>query len=100
MGSVRAITQFRGATYYAIYGRGIERMARAGVLVGLAWPNAREVISLMADGEERLLIGTTRRRARVRWKDGARGASLCSFEGTRSSFDDSNDDGPAVVWNL
>ena len=35
-------------------------MARAGVLVGRTLANAREVISLMADGEERLLIGTTR----------------------------------------
>src|SRR5687767_9384264 len=62
VGSVRAITQFRGATYYAIYGRGIERMD--GPRGSVSWPstlaNAREVISLMADGEERLLIGTTR----------------------------------------
>ena len=100
VGSVRAITQFRGATY-AIYGRGIERMGPRG---SVSWPstlaNAREVISLMADGEERLLIGTTRDGVLVSDGKTVREEPLCSFEGTRSSFDDSNDDGPAVVWNL
>lgn len=61
-GSVRAITQFRGATYYATYGRGVERMD--GGRISLTWPsdvaNGREVISLIADGEDRLLIGTAR----------------------------------------
>ena len=60
-GSVRAIIQFRGATYFAIYGRGIDRMD--GGRSSLTWSNtaatAREVLSLLADGEERLLIGTT-----------------------------------------
>ena len=59
-GSVRAITQFRGATYYATYGRGVERLD--GGRISLTWPSgvatAREVISLLADGEDRLLIGT------------------------------------------
>ena len=60
VGSVRAIAEFRGATYYAIYGRGVERID--GGRSSLAWPNgvARDVISLMADGEDRLLIGTAR----------------------------------------
>jgi signal transduction histidine kinase/ligand-binding sensor domain-containing protein len=62
VGSVRAITQFRGATYYAIFGRGIERMD--GVRGSVSWPstlaNSREVLSLLADGEDRLLIGTAR----------------------------------------
>lgn len=60
VGSVRAIAQFRGATYYAIYGRGVERMD--GGRSSLAWPNgvARDVVSLLADGENRLLIGTAR----------------------------------------
>ena len=61
-GSVRAITQFRGSTYFAIYGRGIERLDNGRT--SLAWPNAtasnREVISLLADGDSRLLIGTAR----------------------------------------
>ncbi|HEU4767063.1 MAG TPA: ATP-binding protein, partial [Pyrinomonadaceae bacterium] len=60
VGSVRAITQFRGATYYATFGRGVERMD--GGRLSLTWPSdvagAREVISLIADGDDRLLIGT------------------------------------------
>lgn len=60
VGSIRAITQFRGATYYAVFGRGIERMD--GGRASLTWPNSgtREAISLLADGEERLLIGTAK----------------------------------------
>ncbi|HET7114278.1 MAG TPA: two-component regulator propeller domain-containing protein, partial [Pyrinomonadaceae bacterium] len=60
VGSVRAIAEFRGATYYAIFGRGIERID--GGRASLTWPNglAREVVSLVADGEDRLLIGTAR----------------------------------------
>jgi signal transduction histidine kinase/ligand-binding sensor domain-containing protein len=61
-GSVRAITQFRGAAYFAVFGRGVERMD--GNRSSLSWPgapaSAREVLSLLADGEERLLIGTNR----------------------------------------
>ena len=61
-GSVRAIIQFHGATYFAIFGRGIDRID--GSRTSLTWPNtsatAREVISLLADGEQRLLIGTVR----------------------------------------
>lgn len=59
-GSVRAITQFRGATYYAVFGRGIERID--GGRASLTWPSSlrREAISLLADGEERLLIGTAK----------------------------------------
>jgi signal transduction histidine kinase/ligand-binding sensor domain-containing protein len=61
-GSVRAIIQFRGATYFAIFGRGIDRMD--GGRSSLTWSNvtatAREVLSLLADGEERILIGTNR----------------------------------------
>ena len=61
-GSVRAITQFQGATYFAIFGRGVERIQ--GQRSSLSWPsnvsNSREVISLLADGDARLLIGTTK----------------------------------------
>jgi signal transduction histidine kinase/ligand-binding sensor domain-containing protein len=60
-GSVRAITQFRGATYFAIFGRSVERLD--GGRTSLSWPNSentREVISLLADGDTRLLIGTAR----------------------------------------
>ena len=40
VGSVRAITQFRGATYYAIYGRGIERMD--GPRGSVSWPSTSQ----------------------------------------------------------
>src|SRR2546423_2431849 len=62
VGSVRALAQFQGATYFAIYGRGIDRVE--GGRASLSWTNtpasAREVISLLDDGEVRLLIGTAR----------------------------------------
>jgi len=61
-GSVRAITQFRGSTYFAIYGRGIERLDNGRS--SLTWANAtgsnREVISILADGDSRLLVGTAK----------------------------------------
>lgn len=62
VGSVRAIVQFNNATYYAIFGRGVERID--GGRTSLAWangtPNTREVISLVADEQDRLLIGTAK----------------------------------------
>ena len=60
VGSVRAIATFQQATYYAVFGRGVERSE--GGRASLTWPNgvAREPTSLFADGEERLLIGTAR----------------------------------------
>jgi signal transduction histidine kinase/ligand-binding sensor domain-containing protein len=59
IGSVRAITQFHGATFFAIYGRGVDRFD--GTRTTLNWSNsAREALSLLADGEDRLLIGTTK----------------------------------------
>ena len=62
IGSVRAIAQFNGATYYAIFGRGVERLD--GGRTSLIWPNGapatREVISLLADEQNRLLIGTVK----------------------------------------
>jgi signal transduction histidine kinase/ligand-binding sensor domain-containing protein len=60
--SVRAITQFRGATYVASFGRGVERLD--GTLRTRVWPidhageHSREVVSLHADREDRLWIGT------------------------------------------
>ncbi|HSD46275.1 MAG TPA: two-component regulator propeller domain-containing protein, partial [Pyrinomonadaceae bacterium] len=62
VGSVRSIAQFNGATYYAIFGRGVERFD--GGRTSLTWsdsaPNTRDVISLLADGDSRLLIGTAK----------------------------------------
>ena len=62
VGSVRAIAQFNGATYYAIFGRGVERIdgGRASLTWSNGTPAAREVISLLADGDDRLLIGTAK----------------------------------------
>jgi signal transduction histidine kinase/ligand-binding sensor domain-containing protein len=61
-GSVRAIAQFNNATYYAVYGRGVERVegGRSSLTFPSAAPSYREVISLLADGDQRLLIGTAK----------------------------------------
>lgn len=62
VGSVRAVAQFNGATYYGIFGRGVERID--GGRTSLSWangtPNTREVISLLPDEPDRLLIGTAK----------------------------------------
>src|SRR5258705_10189662 len=61
-GRVRAITQFHRATYFPIFGRGIERLDSGRT--SITWPanvgTGRDVISLLADGEARLLIGTAK----------------------------------------
>ncbi|HEV7798976.1 MAG TPA: two-component regulator propeller domain-containing protein, partial [Pyrinomonadaceae bacterium] len=68
-GNVRAIASFQGNTYIASYRRGLERIE--GSRARLVWPtnawpsisegsHEREVMSLYADGEARLLIGTIR----------------------------------------
>src|SRR6185295_6135054 len=60
-GSVRAITEFGGATYIATFGRGVERFEEGRTK--RVWPvNAGEhpeAISLSPDGNQGLLIGTT-----------------------------------------
>jgi len=62
IGSIRAIAQFRDATYIASYGRGFERLEDGRP--HLIWPGAsggtRDVISLLAEGDSRVLIGTTK----------------------------------------
>lgn len=77
VGSIRDIATFRGVTYIASYGRGVERLEDNRV-VGV-WPTSgsgpREVISLHADGEDRLLVGTG-------------GNGVYSFDGTNASRDD------------
>ena len=63
-GNVRAIALFQGNTYIASYGRGVERVE--GSRVRLVWPtnadatHEREVMSLYAEGDTRLLVGTIR----------------------------------------
>ena len=62
VGSVRAIAQFNGATYFVIFGRGVERID--GGRTSLGWSNGtpvtRDLISLLADGQDRLLIGSAK----------------------------------------
>ena len=60
IGSIRAITSFRGLTYISSFGRGVEKF-EAGRLTNLWSVNStipRDVISLFAEGERRLLIGS------------------------------------------
>lgn len=61
-GSVRAIAQFRGATYIATFGRGVERIeeGRARRVWQGNGNEAPEAISLSADDDQRLFIGTTK----------------------------------------
>ena len=59
-GSIRSVTEWKGSTYFATFGRGVQRFDNGPT--PLIWPpNAgeqRKVISLFADGDARLLIGT------------------------------------------
>jgi signal transduction histidine kinase/ligand-binding sensor domain-containing protein len=77
VGSIRAIARFRGTTYLASYGRGLERFADNRVTS--VWPNdanaSREIISLFADGDRRLLLGTS--------KDG-----VISFDGAQAKTEE------------
>ncbi|HEY9231017.1 MAG TPA: two-component regulator propeller domain-containing protein, partial [Blastocatellia bacterium] len=60
--SVRAIQRFRGALYVASFGRGVERLdasSRAQVwLAPASNASLRQVVSLYAEGDRRLWIGT------------------------------------------
>ncbi|HZN11480.1 MAG TPA: two-component regulator propeller domain-containing protein, partial [Blastocatellia bacterium] len=59
---VRAICRFRGATFIGSYGRGVERLGDAGLTpvwpLGAGAARERQVVSLYADGESRLWVGT------------------------------------------
>ncbi|MGI9166393.1 MAG: sensor histidine kinase [Pyrinomonadaceae bacterium] len=61
VGSIRAITRFREGIYIASFKRGVALFEDPRVRI--VWPRdgngSREVISLLADGDTRLLIGTT-----------------------------------------
>lgn len=62
VGSIRSITTFRGATYFASYGRGVERFDERHTST-IASGNStmpREVISLLSDADARLFIGTAK----------------------------------------
>ena len=60
--SVRSIAKFRGETYAASFGRGVEQVS--GARRTMLWPtgnvsqNAREVVSLYAENDSTLWIGT------------------------------------------
>jgi signal transduction histidine kinase len=60
IGSTRAITAFRGTTFIASFGRGLERFddGRPRVVWPVSSGGTRDLISLLADGEKRLLLGT------------------------------------------
>ena len=59
-GGVRAITQFRGRTYIASFGRGVEEFHEGRVKN--VWPRTvtPEVLSLFADGDSQLIVGTAK----------------------------------------
>jgi signal transduction histidine kinase len=96
--SVRAIQRFRGALYVASFGRGVERLdASSRVLV---WPGdasdggLRQVISLYAEGDRRLWIGTATAGVFVfdgastrpaEALDGLRGAAIWAIDGSPES---------------
>jgi signal transduction histidine kinase len=100
-GNVRAIASFQGNTYIASYGRGVERIE--GARARLIWPtnadatHEREVMSLYADGEARLLIGTIRDEVYV--FDGHKTEAVPSFKPLKNSgvrgIDRSND---GTLW--
>lgn len=60
LGSVRSIVDWRGTTYFASFDRGVERYENGSTQ--FVWPSdsgeQRKVVSLLADGDSRLLIGT------------------------------------------
>jgi len=60
IGSIRSIASFRSLNYIASFGRGVEKL-EAGRLTNLWSVNSaipRDVISVFADGDRRLLIGS------------------------------------------
>ena len=63
-GNVRAVASFQGNKYIASYGRGLERIEGQRAIIiwpdGNAGAHEREITSLRADGDKRLLIGTIR----------------------------------------
>ncbi len=73
-GGVRAVAQFRGQTFFASFGRGVELYQ--GGRAKNVWPREApsEVLSLFADGDSKLIIGTAKDGLLVfRWSaDGGR----------------------------
>jgi signal transduction histidine kinase len=73
-GGVRAIAQFRGQTFIASFGKGVEQYQDGRIRN--VWPRQAptEVLSLFADGDSQLIVGTA--------KDG-----ILFFNGQQSSAD-------------
>ncbi len=86
--SVRAIRRFQGGTYAAAFGRGVERIS--GGERTLIWPldradeQARDVVSLSAESNKRLWIGTA-------------SSGLFSFDGN-NVVDESPGGSLGAVW--
>jgi signal transduction histidine kinase/ligand-binding sensor domain-containing protein len=90
--SVRSVVKFRGLAYSASFGRGVERVE--GARRTLLWPtpdmsqNAREVVSLYAEGDAYLWIGTAG--GEVLRFDGQQVAPVPGLEALRGS----------AVWDI
>jgi signal transduction histidine kinase/ligand-binding sensor domain-containing protein len=76
LGSVRSIVDWRGTTYFASYARGVERYENGSTQ--FVWQSEsgeqRKVVSLLADTDSRLLIGTATE-------------GVFSFDGTQTTSD-------------
>lgn len=90
--SVRSVVKFRGIAYSASFGRGVERVE--GTRRTLLWPaanmnqSAREVVSLFAEGDANLWIGTAS--GEVLRFDGQQVTSVPGLEALRGS----------AVWDI
>ena len=100
--SLRALAEFRGATYAASYGRGLERVE--GSRRVMVWPSAgasereREVVSLYAEGGGSLWFGTAGGDVlRFDGREVKRVAGLESLKGAAAVWDiKGNADG--LIW--
>ncbi len=96
-GSVRAAAQFQSTTYIATFGRGVERID--GGRAKLVWPNgsseSAEALSLFADGDRQLLIGTTKG---VALFDGQTGKTDPMFDSIKGATVRSIDGAGGLIW--
>jgi signal transduction histidine kinase/ligand-binding sensor domain-containing protein len=90
--SIRALCEFQGTIHLAVFGRGVERLD--GLKRTLVYPvenddvKKRQVVSLFADKNERLLIGTA-------------GAGVFSYDGRQITTDKAVELlGNKTVWSM
>jgi signal transduction histidine kinase/ligand-binding sensor domain-containing protein len=87
--SIRAIANFRGAVYVANFGRGLERLD--GEKRSLVWSGSTQVVSLYAEGDARLWIGTA-------------DSGVYAFDGSNtareSSLNVGNIGNEAAIWSI